>query len=78
MNLNQQVGARIKLMRKAAKLTQKELAKAADLSESMISMAERGERELSLSALARVAWVLYPNPDRAWGSLKWLFDTEQP
>jgi transcriptional regulator with XRE-family HTH domain len=72
MTLNQRVGSRIKLLRKAAQLTQKELAQAADLSESMISMAERGERELSLGALARVAGALCPEGVE-WEPLEYFF-----
>ena len=56
--LQQLVGTRIRVLRKAKGWTQEELGGRAELDFTSIGGAERGERSLSLNSLARVAAAL--------------------
>lgn len=58
MTLPERIGARIKALRKAAGLTQEQLAEKADCTISMVSMTERGLRTPSLEMLERVATAM--------------------
>lgn len=49
------VGAQIRLLRKARKLSQEQLAERADLHYTMIGSVERGERNITLENLAKIA-----------------------
>jgi transcriptional regulator with XRE-family HTH domain len=52
------IGKRIKSLRKHSKLTQKELAKAAECSHSLISHAERGRTKLDIEKYRSIAAAL--------------------
>ena len=52
------LGSAIKRCRQIKSLTQEMLAKQADLSKSHLSLVEKGQRELSLDALNRIAKAL--------------------
>ena len=56
--LKEQVGALVRAHRKAAKLTQAELAERSGVTQSEISYAERGERLPTLPRLAVLAHAL--------------------
>jgi transcriptional regulator with XRE-family HTH domain len=49
------VGAQIRLLRKARKLSQEQLAERADLHYTLIGSVERGERNVTLENLAKIA-----------------------
>ena len=49
------VGAHIRFLRKARKLSQEQLAERADLHYTMIGSVERGERNVTLENLAKIA-----------------------
>jgi len=49
------VGAHVRLLRKARKLSQEQLAERAGLHYTMIGAVERGERNITLENLARIA-----------------------
>jgi transcriptional regulator with XRE-family HTH domain len=49
------VGAHIRSLRKARKLSQEQLAERADLHYTMIGSVERGERNITLGNLAKIA-----------------------
>lgn len=49
------VGAQIRSLRKARKLSQEQLAERADLHYTMIGSVERGERNVTLENLAKIA-----------------------
>lgn len=49
-----QIGMRLRQLRRAAQLTQEELAARAGLSTSMVSMTERGERLPTLETLVQI------------------------
>ena len=49
------VGAHIRSLRKARKLSQEQLAERADLHYTMIGAVERGERNITLENLAKIA-----------------------
>ncbi len=48
------IGERLKIIRKARGLTQEELAEKADLQHTLIGLAERGERNISLLTLQKI------------------------
>ena len=49
------LGENIRIYRKSAKLTQEKLAEVADLHPNYIGEVERGEKTISIDALARIA-----------------------
>jgi len=49
------VGTQIRLLRKARKLSQEQLAERADLHYSMIGSVERGERNITIENLSKIA-----------------------
>lgn len=65
------LGARIRQLRKAQKLTQSQLAEKTDLSDNYIGNIERGSRSASVEVLERIAQALQI-------SLKELFDFPAP
>lgn len=58
MTMSHKLSEQIRSARKAAGLTQAELAGLCDLDQSYLSLIERDEREPSLSTLRRLAEVL--------------------
>lgn len=58
------IGARIRVNRKALRLSQETLAKSADLSRGQIANVELGRIQPSLPALLRIAWALDLEPAR--------------
>jgi transcriptional regulator with XRE-family HTH domain len=56
------VGAQIRSLRKARKLSQEQLAERADLHYTMIGAVERGERNITLENLAKIAKGLAVSP----------------
>ena len=55
MNINQQVGRRIKVRRVELGMTQEKLAEKLSVGPSNLSYIERGERDVSVSLLAEIA-----------------------
>jgi transcriptional regulator with XRE-family HTH domain len=66
-----ELGKRAKKQRKQLKLSQMELADRIDLHFTFVSSVERGERNLSLSSLLRLADGLQMNPAELVDGLKW-------
>ena len=62
--LQQRVGARIRVLRQQKGWTQEELGARADLDFTTVGGAERGTKSLSLNSLARIAQAL--EVDLAW------------
>ncbi|WP_137045869.1 helix-turn-helix domain-containing protein [Pseudolabrys sp. FHR47] len=58
------VAERVKRERKAAGLSQEELAFEAGLDRTYISQVERGKRNVTVVVLARIAHALKTSPDR--------------
>ena len=56
------LGVRIRTLRKAAGLTQEQLAEAADISVNFIGYVERGQRAPSIQTLERIAQGLSVHP----------------
>lgn len=63
MNINQQVGRRIKVRRVELGMTQAELAQKLSVGQSNLSYIERGERDVSVSLLAEIAQALKCRPE---------------
>ena len=63
MNINQQVGRRIKVRRVELGMTQAELAQKLSVGQSNLSYIERGERDVSVSLLAEIAQALRCRPE---------------
>jgi transcriptional regulator with XRE-family HTH domain len=63
MNINQQVGRRIKVRRVELGMTQAELAQKLSVGQSNLSYIERGERDVSVSLLAEIAEALKCRPE---------------
>ena len=63
MNINQQVGRRIKVRRVELGMTQAELAEKLSVGQSNLSYIERGERDVSVSLLAEIAEALKCKPE---------------
>jgi transcriptional regulator with XRE-family HTH domain len=63
MNINQQVGRRIKTRRTELGMTQEDLAKALSIGQSNLSYIERGKRDVSVSLLAEIAKALKCKPE---------------
>ena len=57
MNINEQIGRRIKVRRVELGLTQAELAKKLSIGQSNLSYIERGERDVSLSLLDEIGFI---------------------
>src|SRR5258706_16022248 len=57
-NPYQQVGKRLRLIRKQMRLTQAELAEKAELSDNFLGLIERGEGHPTLPTLGRIAGAL--------------------
>lgn len=57
-SLAYKLGVKIRALRKAAGLTQEQLAEAADVSTNFIGYVERGQRALSIKTLDRIARAL--------------------
>ena len=63
MNINQQVGRRIKVRRVELGMTQAELAQKLSVGQSNLSYIERGKRDVSVSLLAEIAQALRCRPE---------------
>ena len=63
MNINEQIGRRIKVRRVELGLTQAELATKLSIGQSNLSYIERGERDVSLSLLDEIARALKCKPE---------------
>lgn len=63
MNINQQVGRRIKVRRVELGMTQAELAEKLSVGQSNLSYIERGKRDVSVSLLAEIAQALRCRPE---------------
>ena len=63
MNINQQVGRRIKVRRVELGMTQAELAEKLSVGQSNLSYIERGERDVSVSLLGEIAQALKCRPE---------------
>ena len=61
-SLAYKLGVKIRTLRKAAGLTQKQLAEAADVSTNFIGYVEHWQRALSIKTLERIAQVLNVTP----------------
>ncbi|RTE02763.1 helix-turn-helix domain-containing protein [Paenibacillus whitsoniae] len=57
------VGAKIRVVRKSKGLSQKELADRADLIDTYVGSVERGERNVSLQSLGKIAGALGISPE---------------
>jgi len=57
-NLRRDVGARVRLLRRELGISQEELAARADLHRNFVGSIERGERNIGLDSLARLAAAL--------------------
>lgn len=55
MEIKSKVGARIKEIREGAKMSQKDLAYSSDLDRSYIASVERGQRNISIVNLEKIA-----------------------
>ena len=60
--LARKVGAALQRERKSKRLSQEKLAELADLSKNYIGEIERGEKEVSLGTLERIALILETRP----------------
>ena len=58
------VADNVRSLRKAAELSQEDLAHEAGLDRTYISQVERGKRNLTIMALAKIAGALKVSPDR--------------
>ena len=63
MNINEQVGRRIKVRRVELGMTQAELAEKLTVGQSNLSYIERGERDVSVSLLDEIARALKCKPE---------------
>lgn len=63
MNINQQVGRRIRVRRVELGMTQAELADQISVGQSNLSYIERGERDVSISLLDEIAKALKCKPE---------------
>lgn len=63
MNINQQVGRRIRVRRVELGMTQAELADQISVGQSNLSYIERGERDVSISLLDEIAKALKCRPE---------------
>lgn len=58
MDVKAKIGKRIKELREVAKMSQKDLAYAADLDRSYIASVENGQRNISIVNIERIAHAL--------------------
>ena len=63
MNINEQVGRRIRVRRVELGMTQGELAGKLRVGQSNLSYIERGQRDVSVSLLAEIAEALKCRPE---------------
>ena len=63
MNINEQVGRRIRVRRVELGMTQGELAQKLRVGQSNLRYIERGERDVSVSLLAEIAEALKCKPE---------------
>jgi len=63
MNINEQIGRRIKVRRVELGMTQGELAEKLSVGQSNLSYIERGKRDVSLSLLDEIARALKCKPE---------------
>ncbi len=68
-NVNAMLGNRIRELRLKRKMSQEQLAEAADLHRNMIGLLERGRRSPSLETVVKIAEALKVHPKR----LFWKF-----
>lgn len=61
-HVKQQFGNRVRELRRVAGLTQEELADAAELDRSYVGSVERGERNLSIENVCRLAAAIGVSP----------------
>ncbi|MDA1053542.1 MAG: helix-turn-helix transcriptional regulator [Planctomycetota bacterium] len=61
-NVKQRFGDRVRELRKEAGFTQEELADAAELDRSYVGSVERGERNLSIENVCRLALAIGVSP----------------
>jgi transcriptional regulator with XRE-family HTH domain len=57
-DLNRAIGRRVRLLRKQGQISQEELAHRADLHRNYVGSVERGERDVGIGAMARLATAL--------------------
>jgi len=71
-DVKRQFGETVRELRKAAGLSQEELADLAELDRSYVGCIERGERNLSIENVCRLARAIGVSPSDffAWWSLK--------
>ena len=62
MDIKAQIGARIKDLRDAKKISQQELADTADMERSIITRIENGQRNISVDTLLKVLNALEISP----------------
>ena len=62
MTVAKQIGARIRVLRKAANLSQERLGQGAGLPTSHVGSLERGELDMRLETLGRIARALHVSP----------------
>lgn len=60
----QLVARNVRLLRKAAGLSQEELAELANIDRTYVSQVERGLRNVTISVLARISKALKTTPDK--------------
>jgi transcriptional regulator with XRE-family HTH domain len=58
VDLRAQVGKRVRLLRTKAALSQEKLAERAELHRNYVGSVERGERDIGITALARITTAL--------------------
>ena len=58
MNVKEKIGKRIKQLREASKMSQKDLAYASDLDRSYIASVENGQRNISIVNIEKIATAL--------------------
>ena len=57
-DLPRAIGRRVRELRRELRISQEELAARADLHRNYVGSVERGERDIGIGALGRLAWAL--------------------
>lgn len=70
MDVKQKIGQRIKELREAAKMSQKDLSYAADLDRSYIASVENGQRNISILNIEKIAKALNININQFFNDAK--------
>lgn len=69
--IQKRFGVRVRRARQACKLTQEEVADAAELDRSYVGQVERGERNISLVNIHKIARALHVQPSDLVDSSEW-------